>query len=115
MPLPSLRFAAALAVAAAVGATPAISQGQVYKCADSAGRTTYSDTPCTRGSKPIDIPNAATASAADSTVCTQLQDEMNRLAAGEKKGNGPSKRRTALHKQYESRCAGISRAPRDQK
>jgi hypothetical protein len=111
MPLHSLRFVTSMAVALAIGAAAPTAHSQVHKCTDGAGKTTYSDTPCTRGSKPLNIPNAASETAPDSTVCAQLEDEMNRLAASEKRGTGPSKRRITLHKQYESRCIGISRVP----
>jgi hypothetical protein len=104
-----------MAVALAVGAAASTVHGQVYKCTDGAGHTTYSDAPCARDSKPLAVPNAGAASATDPAMCAQLQDELDRLAAGEKSGAGPSKRRTALQKQYETRCVGISRTAPEMK
>ena len=108
-----LRLAACVAVALGLGAAASIAHGQVYKCADAAGKTTYSDSPCARGAKPLAIPNDAPGVPAGSSVCVQLQDELNRLAANEANRQTPSKRRRALHRQYEARCVGISRSPPD--
>jgi hypothetical protein len=115
MSLHPLWSAVRIAVLLAIGAAPVTLHGQVYKCTDGTGTTTYSDIPCTRDSKPLKIPDAATNAATDPAMCAQLRDELNRLAAGEKSGTGPSKRRTSLQKQYESRCVGISRTAPAQK
>lgn len=108
-----LRFGACVAVALCLGAAASTAHGQVYKCTDAAGKTTYSDAPCARGSKPLAIPNDAPAVPAGSSVCAQLQDELNRLAANEANRKTPSARRSALHRQYAARCVGISRSPPD--
>lgn len=105
------RLVAAVSVAVALGAAASTAQGQVYKCTDAAGRTSYSDTPCAPGGKPLRIPNDPAPIPAGSSVCAQMQDELNRLAASERNRASPSKRRVALHRQYAERCVGISRAP----
>jgi hypothetical protein len=115
MALHPLWSTARIAVLLAIGAVPVTVHGQVYKCTDGTGTTTYSDLPCTRDSKPLEIPGAATSAATDPAMCAQLRDELNRLATGENTGTRPSKRGTSLQKQYESRCVGISRtAPEKQ-
>lgn len=106
-----MRMAAALAIAAAA----AVAHGQVYKCSDGDGKTTYSDTPCAHGSKPLAIPNDPAPAATTGTVCAQMKDELARLAAGERSGSPPSSRRVSLHKQYAARCVGISRSPPEKK
>ena len=105
--------ARALAMAAcAFAAGVPLAGAQVYKCTDAAGRTSYSDSPCERGGKPLAIPNERASPAPDSTVCAQLLDELNRLAAERERSKAPSSSRArALTRQYESRCVGISRTP----
>jgi hypothetical protein len=105
-----LRVAALGLAAAVLAAAVPLAYGQVYKCRDGEGRTTYADSPCGPGSHPLRIPNDAPALPPGSTVCAQLHDELNRLAANEAERARPSKRRAALHRQYAERCAGISRA-----
>jgi len=100
-----------LAVALLLGAASPLAHGQVYKCTGADGKTAYSDTPCARGSKPLAIPNDAPTVPAGSSVCAQMQDELNRLAASEANRKAPSQRRSALYRQYAARCVGISRAP----
>ena len=111
MPVPAFRFIAAMAVAGAVGATATAAQAQIYKCTDDAGKTSYSDTPCVRGGKPLDIPAAPPQAGKSSTVCAQLLDELHRLATASERGKtGPSKRASALTREYEARCVGIARS-----
>jgi hypothetical protein len=113
-----LRRAIALTAALALSATASIAHGQVYKCTDSAGKTTYSDAPCAPASKPLKLPGDPRTSATDPNVCAQLQDETQRLAAeadrdarrGRKESAASAKRRQALSDQYEARCAGITRS-----
>ena len=100
-----------IAVALAVGTSASLAGAQVYKCADGDGKTTYSDTQCVRGGKPLAIPNDPAPAATTGTVCAQMKDELDRLAASERSGVGPSPRRVSLHKQYAARCVGISRVP----
>jgi hypothetical protein len=107
-----------MAVAFAICTTVSIAQGQVYKCTDGTGKTTYADAPCESGSKRLDLPNDAKGNAAGPGVCAQLQDERRRLAAeadrNAKRGRAESadnaKRRQALTRTYEARCIGISRS-----
>jgi hypothetical protein len=89
----------------------------VYKCTDAAGKTSYADSPCKQGQKPLAIPNnpsaltSPPASGTGSTACAELLDELNRLAAVRERTNAPpGNRAKALTKQYEARCVGVSRA-----
>ena len=112
MPMPTgvLRFAAVTILALASGAAP-VAHGQVYKCTDEAGKTTYTDTPCGRGSRPLALPDHAKGSAAGPVVCGQLQDEIGRLQAiAERNGTSLSQRGKALQREYAARCAGIARS-----
>jgi hypothetical protein len=115
MPRHPRRCAMKMAVAFAICTTVSIAHGQVYKCTDGTGRATYSDAPCDSGSKPLKFPNDPKGNATDPNMCAQLLDETRRLA-GEaardaKRGRTEStKRRQALTRQYEARCAGITRS-----
>ena len=115
MPRYLRRCAMRMAVAFAICTTVSIAHGQVYKCTDGSGKATYSDAPCDSGSKPLKLPNDAKGNATDPNMCAQLLDETRRLA-GEaprdaKRGRMEStKRRQALTRQYEARCAGITRS-----
>ena len=92
--------------------------GQVYKCTDGAGKTTYADAPCEPGSKPLKLPNDAGGNATNPNVCAQLFDETRRLAAeadrdtkrGRTESTNSAKRRQTLTRQYEARCVGIARS-----
>ena len=114
----ALRFATNLAVAFAICATVSIAHAAVYKCKDSAGKTTYSDIPCDSGSKPLKLPDPTKGNGTDPHMCEQLLDETNRLAteadrnakAGRTQSSASANRRKALTKQYEARCVGISRS-----
>ena len=118
MPRLPRRFAVQMAVAFAICAAAPIAHGQVYKCTDGSGKTTYADAPCDSGSKRLDLPNDAKGSAAGPGVCAQLQDERRRLAAeadhNAKRGRAESadsvKRRQTLSRTYQARCIGISRS-----
>ena len=117
MPRHPRRCAMKMAVAFAICTTVSIAHGQIYKCTDGTGKTTYSDTPCNSGSKPLKLPNDAKANATAPNVCAQLLDETRRLAAeadrGTKRGRTENahsaKRRQALTRQYEACCVGITR------
>lgn len=96
-----------------------LAQAQVYRCTDANGRTTYGDAPCAQGGRTLKVPDSATHSFSDATVCAQLQDEMRRLDAdarrakqGTAKKADDSKRRQKLAAQYERRCAAIHRSER---
>ena len=112
-----------IAVAFAICTMASIAQGQVYKCTDGNGKTTYADAPCDSGSKPLKIPNDAVGNAGGPGVCAQLQDERRRLAAeadrNAKRGRAESadskKRRQSLTTTYAARCIGISRSVPDPK
>lgn len=111
MALKSLRFAANMVVAFAIGTAASIAHGQVYKCKDDTGKTIYADTPCERGSKPLKLPGDAKEGGASPQVCAQLQDEIERLTtASERNRTGLSNRAKALKRTYSSRCLGITRS-----
>lgn len=117
MPRHPRRCAVKMAVAFAICTTVSIAHGQVYKCTDGTGKTTYSNAPCEFGSKPLKLPNDS-GNATDPNVCAQLLDETRRLAAeadrdakrGRTKSADSAKRRQALTRQYEARCVGIARS-----
>jgi Domain of unknown function (DUF4124) len=115
MPRHLRRCAMKMAIACAICTAASMAHGQVYKCTDGSGKATYSDAPCDSGSKPLKFPNDAKGNATDPNMCAQLLDETRRLA-GEaardaKRGRTEStKRRQALTRQYEARCAGITRS-----
>ncbi len=108
-----IRVALVLALAAAITTAHAA----VYKCTDTAGKTTYSDLPCDSHSKPLKLGDTK-GSVTDPHMCEQLLDELNRLAAETDRANkaghlqSPSSmnRRKTLTRQYEARCVGISRS-----
>jgi hypothetical protein len=118
MPSYSRRYAVKMAVAFAICTTASIVHGQVYKCTDGTGKTTYSDAPCESGSKPLKLPNDSKGNATDPNMCAQLLDETRRLAAeadrntqrGRTESTNSAKRRQTLTRQYEARCAGIARS-----
>lgn len=110
--------AAPAVVACVLAACAAAAHGEVYRCTDAAGRTTYADAPCASGGKPLKIQPDANAGVANATACEQLLDETRRLAAeadrdtrrGRPKNAAKAKRHQALSAQYQRRCAGISRS-----
>jgi len=118
MPEHPLRCAAKLAVAFALCATVSVAHGEVYKCTDAGGKTTYSDVPCDSTGKTLKLPDDGKAIAAGPHLCAQLQDETRRLAAeadrdakrGRTESADNAKRRLALTKRYEERCVGIARS-----
>jgi hypothetical protein len=91
-------------------------QAAVYKCTDSAGKTTYSDLPCGSSSKPLALTDSTKGKGTDPHVCAQLLDELNRLAVeadrnaqkGRAESAGSVNRRKSLTRQYEDRCVSIS-------
>jgi len=104
-------------VALALLGVVSLAQGQVYRCTGANGRTTYGDAPCAQGGHALKVPESASHSLSDPTVCVQLQDEMRRLDAdarrakqGSAKKVDDSKRRQKLAAQYERRCAAIHRS-----
>src|SRR5438445_13479497 len=90
----------------------------VYKSEDSACKTTYTDLPCDSGSRPLKLSDDGKAKPTDPHVCEQLLDETNRLATeanrnakmSRSQSSANANRRRALTRQYQARCAGISRS-----
>ena len=112
-------FAQLLALLALCVTLPMAQAEQVYKCADAAGKTTYSDAPCAAGVKPHKLPDEPTkGTGTNPRVCEQMLDETRRLAAeadritqrGGKESADSLQRRQKLTQQYEARCVGISRS-----
>ena len=114
----SLRCVTQMALVFAICTSVSIAHGQIYKCTDGAGKTTYAGTPCDSSGKPLKLPSDAKESATSPHVCAQLLDETRRLAAeadrnarrGLTESTQTAKRRQALSRQYEARCVGIRRA-----
>jgi hypothetical protein len=116
MSVPPRRHAMIM-VAFAVGVTVSIAHGQVYKCTDKTGKTTYSDTPCDSAGRSLKLPSDPALSTTNPNVCAQLLDETRRLAADDRDGKrgrtesaSTAQRRQSLTRQYEARCAGIARS-----
>lgn len=92
--------------------------GQVYKCKDPQGATTYADSPCPSGGRSLALPQSSKGSFTNATVCAQLQDEMRRLddeanrdaRRARPKSVAGAKRRQSLLAQYHRRCAAIARS-----
>jgi hypothetical protein len=118
MPTQLPRCVTRMAFAVVICTTASIAHGQVYKCTDGTGTTTYADFPCGAGSKPLRLPDDTKGSNTNPNACAQLLDETQRLAAeaerNAKRGRAESprslNRRQALTKQYETRCVGIARS-----
>jgi hypothetical protein len=115
-----LRCALRAAVAAAALAVASGAHGQVYKCTDAAGKTTYSDAPCDAASKPLKLPGDPGKSTTNPSMCAQLLDETRRLAAeagrqaagGHPESAESAKRRETMNRRYQERCVGITRSGR---
>ena len=107
-------------VALAIFAAASVASGQVYKCTDASRKTTYSDTACDNGAKPLKLAEDPKQNNTSPTMCAQLQDETRRLDAEADRDAKKGKPETAAHKEqrekmikrYSERCAGISRTPR---
>ena len=118
VPRHPLRRATKMVVAFAICATVSIANGQVYKCTDSAGKTTYSDTACDSSAKPLKLPEDPKANTTNPHMCAQLLDETQRLAAeadrdakrGRTESTDSAMRRRAVTARYEARCVGITRS-----
>jgi len=118
MPKVTLRLGVNLAVTLALCTTVSIAHAYVYKCKDSAGKTTYSDLPCDSGGRPLKLSDDGKGKPTDPHVCEQLLDETNRLATeanrnakmSRSQSSANANRRRALTRQYEARCVGISRS-----
>lgn len=109
-----------LIVGAGLYAAASLAGAQVYKCQDATGRTIYADAPCDAKGKPMHLQDPTWRSGTDPNVCFQLLDELNRLAdevkrneqRGRKESSSSATRRRDLTQQYETRCVGVSRAPK---
>ena len=118
MPTHPLCCATKLAVACAICAMASIAHGQVYKCTDGTGKTTYADAPCDSGSKPLKLPDDPKGNVTNPHMCAQLLDETHRLAAeaqrdakrGRTESADNARRRQTVTARYEARCVGISRS-----
>ena len=118
MPRPPLHRVAKFVIAFAICAMASIAHGQVYKCTDGAGKTTYADVPCDSGTKPLKLPDDPKGNVTNPHMCAQLLDETRRLAAeaqrdakrGRTENAANAKQRQAMTARYEARCVGISRS-----
>jgi hypothetical protein len=118
MPRHPLHCAVKIAVALATCVMASLVQGQVYKCTDGSGKTSYRDAPCDAAAKPLKLPDDPKKSVTNPHMCAQLQDETRRLAAeaerdakrGRAESSDNAKRRQTMNRRYEERCVGISRA-----
>jgi hypothetical protein len=92
--------------------------GQVYKCTDAEGKTTYSGAPCDAAAKPLKLPEDPKANTTSPAMCAQLLDETRRLDAeadkdakvGRPETAEHAKKRQTMTKRYSERCVGVSRA-----
>lgn len=92
--------------------------GQVYKCTDATGKTTYSDGACDNAAKPLKLPDDPKANTTSQAMCAQLLDETRRLDAeadkdakrGRPETAEHAKQRQTMTKRYSERCVGIARA-----
>jgi hypothetical protein len=104
--------------AIALFATASVAWGQVYKCTDASGKTTYSDAACDNAAKPLKLAEDPKANNTSPHMCAQLLDETRRLDAevdrDAKKGKPESAehkaQRQKMNKRYSERCVGIARA-----
>jgi hypothetical protein len=105
-------------VALAIFGAASVAWGQVYKCTDAQGKTTYSDTACDNGAKPLKLAEDPKQSTTSPHMCAQLLDETRRLDADvdrdARKGKAESgehkEQRQKMSKRYSERCVGIARA-----
>jgi hypothetical protein len=103
----------------ALAAVASFAHAQVYKCTDASGKTTYGDTACDAAAIPHKLPSEPTkGTGTNPRVCEQLLDETRRLAQeaertvsrGGKESAEGALRRQKVTRQYEQRCASISRS-----
>ena len=113
------RTRACRAAAIALTAVASFAHAQVYKCTDASGKTTYGDTACDAAAIPHKLPSEPTkGTGTNPRACEQLLDETRRLAQeaertvsrGGKESAESALRRQKVTKQYEQRCASISRS-----
>ena len=106
--------------AVALLAMASVAWGQVYKCTDATGKTTYSDSPCDAAAQPHKLPEDPIRGVTTTNphMCAQLLDETRRLDSeaerDAKRGRTESvehaKQRQTMAKRYSERCVGIARS-----
>jgi Domain of unknown function (DUF4124) len=104
--------------AVALLAVTSAASGQMYKCVDKTGKTTYGDAPCDAAAQPLKLPPDTKGNSTNPNTCAQLLDETRRLDAeadrDTKRGRAETadhaKQRQTMAKRYGERCAGISRS-----
>jgi hypothetical protein len=114
----SSRYALKTFAAMALFAIASAVWGQVYKCTDATGKTTYSDNACDNAAKPLKLAEDPKQNATSPHMCAQLLDETRRLDAEADRDAKKSKPESADHKaqrqkmakRYSERCVGIARA-----
>ena len=95
-----------------------VAWGQVYKCTDASGKTTYSDAACDAAAKPLKLPEDPKTNVTNPHMCAQMLDETRRLDAeadrDAKRGRAESadhaEQRQKMSKRYSERCMGIARS-----
>jgi len=103
-------------VALAIFAAAPVAWGQVYKCTDAAGNTTYSGAPCDAAAKPFKLPEDTRPAPGNQHMCAQLQDETRRLDAekerdarrGRAESEEHAQQRQKMAKRYSERCMSIT-------
>jgi hypothetical protein len=113
----SLRLVLSAIAAPALFALASAACGQVYKCTDASGKTTYSDAACDAAAKPLKLPDDPKTNNTNPSMCAQLLDETRRLDAEADKQTKRGRAETAAHakqrqtmsKRYAERCMGIAR------
>lgn len=105
-------------VTLAIFAAAPVAWGQVYKCTDASGKTTYSDAACDAAAKPLKLPEDPKTNVTNPHMCAQMLDETRRLDAeadrDAKRGRAESAdhaaQRQKMAKRYSERCMGIARS-----
>jgi len=113
-----IHYALSAIAAPVLFALASAAYGQVYKCTDAAGKTTYSDAACDNAARPLKLAEDPKANNTNPNMCAQLLDETRRLDAdadkdakrGRPETAEHAKQRQAMTKRYGERCVGISRA-----
>jgi len=105
-------------VAFAIFAAAPLACGQVYKCTDAAGKTTYSGAPCDAAAKPFKLPEDTKPAPGNQHMCAQLLDETRRLDAekerdarrGRDETEEHAQERQKMAKRYSERCMSVTRS-----
>ena len=104
--------------AVALCATASLAWGQVYRCTDATGKTTYSDSACDNAAKPLKLAEDPKQNTTSPHMCAQLLDETRRLDAeadrdakrGRQESAEHKDQRQKMAKRYSERCVGIARS-----